>query len=121
MQAVDSVETDGDYKVRFILKNPWGSFLADLAAVFEIVNEKAVTELDPRLEPIGTGPFRMTEWVQDDHITLQKWDKYHMRRLAVSRRGHLPRYPGRHRAPDRSANRTSCSGRCRCRCSGWKS
>jgi peptide/nickel transport system substrate-binding protein len=77
MQAVDRVETDGDYKVRFILKNPWGSFLADLAAVFEVVNEKAVTELDPRLEPIGTGPFRMVEWVQDDHITLQKWDKYH--------------------------------------------
>ena len=78
LQAIDRVETDGDYNVRFILKRPWGSFLADLAAVLEVVNETAVTTLDPRLEPIGTGPFRMTEWVKDDHITLERWDKYHV-------------------------------------------
>lgn len=78
LQAIDRVETDGDYNVRFVLKQPWGSFLADLAAALEIVNETAVTTLDPRLEPIGTGPFRMTEWVKDDHITLERWDKYHV-------------------------------------------
>jgi peptide/nickel transport system substrate-binding protein len=74
--AVDQVETDGDYKVRITLKHPWGSFLADLAAALEIVNETAVTTLDPRLEPVGTGPFRFTEWVKDDHITLDRWDQY---------------------------------------------
>lgn len=77
MQAVDHVETDGDYKVRFILKNPWGSFLADLAAVLEIVNEKGIAENDPRLQPVGTGPFKFVDWVQDDHIRLEKWEKYH--------------------------------------------
>ncbi|HEY7036603.1 MAG TPA: ABC transporter substrate-binding protein [Thermomicrobiales bacterium] len=76
--AVDKVETDGDYKVRILLKHPWASFLADLAAALEIVNEKAITSQDPRLQPVGTGPFRMTEWVQDDHITLEKWAKYHV-------------------------------------------
>lgn len=76
LQAIDKVETDGDYKVRFKLRTPWGSFLADLAAVLEIVNEKGIASGDPRLNPIGTGPFRMTEWVQDDHITLEKWGKY---------------------------------------------
>ena len=74
--AVDQVETDGDYKVRITLKHPWGSFLADLAAALEIVNEKAVTTLDPRLEPVGTGPYRFSEWVKDDHITLDRWDQY---------------------------------------------
>jgi peptide/nickel transport system substrate-binding protein len=74
--AVDQVEPDGDYKVRITLKHPWGSFLADLAAALEIVNETAVTTLDPRLEPVGTGPFRFVEWVKDDHITLDRWDKY---------------------------------------------
>jgi peptide/nickel transport system substrate-binding protein len=74
--AVDQVEPQGDYKVRITLKHPWGSFLADLAAALEIVNEKAVTTLDPRLEPVGTGPFRFIEWVKDDHITLDRWDKY---------------------------------------------
>ncbi len=78
LQAIDRVETQGDYKVRFVLKQPWGSFLADLAAAFNVVNEKAVTEKDPRLEPVGTGPFRFSEWVKDDHITLDRWDKYHV-------------------------------------------
>jgi peptide/nickel transport system substrate-binding protein len=74
--AVDQVETDGDYKVRITLEHPWGSFLADLAAALEIVNEKAITSMDPRLEPVGTGPYRFVEWVKDDHITLDRWDQY---------------------------------------------
>ena len=78
LQAIDRVETQGDFKVRFILKQPWGSFLADLAAAFNVVNEKAIASKDPRLEPVGTGPFRFTEWVKDDHITLDRWDKYHV-------------------------------------------
>ena len=74
--AVDQVETDGDYKVRITLEHPWGSFLADLAAALEIVNEKAITSMDPRLEPVGTGPYRFVEWVKDDHITLDRWEQY---------------------------------------------
>lgn len=77
LQAIDRVETDGDYKVKFHLHTPWGSFLSDLAAAFQIVNETAVTTLDPRLQPIGTGPFKFTDWVMDDHITLTKWENYH--------------------------------------------
>lgn len=78
LQAIDSVETDGDYKVRFKLKTPWGSFLADLAAVLNIVNEKGIASGDPRLNPVGTGPFKMTEWVKDDRITLDRWENYHV-------------------------------------------
>lgn len=78
LQAIDRVETQGDDKVRFILKHPWGSFLADLAAAFNIVNQKAISSKDPRLEPVGTGPFRFAEWVKDDHITLERWEKYHV-------------------------------------------
>jgi peptide/nickel transport system substrate-binding protein len=78
LQAIESVETEGDYKVRFKLKSPWGSFLADLAAAFNIVNEKGIASGDPRLNPVGTGPFKLTEWVQDDHVTLDRWENYHV-------------------------------------------
>jgi peptide/nickel transport system substrate-binding protein len=69
---------DGDYKVRFKLKYPWGSFLAELAIWLEIVNEKGINAADPKLNPIGTGPYKMTEWVQDDHIRLDRWENYHI-------------------------------------------
>jgi peptide/nickel transport system substrate-binding protein len=78
LRFIDSVETDGDYKVRFNLNQPWGSFLAELVIWLEIVNEKAINAANPKLEPVGTGPFRMTEWVQDDHITLERWGQYHV-------------------------------------------
>jgi peptide/nickel transport system substrate-binding protein len=78
LSAIATCEALSDYKVRFTLKTPWGSFLADLAAVLNIVNETAITTMDPKLNPIGTGPFRMTDWVKDDHVTLERWDKYHI-------------------------------------------
>ncbi|NIQ07810.1 MAG: hypothetical protein GWO20_19455 [Candidatus Korarchaeota archaeon] len=28
--------------------------------------------------PIGSGPYKMTEWVEDDHITLEAHDDYHL-------------------------------------------
>ena len=47
-----------------------------LSQATEIVNEKALAEKDPKLFPIGTGPYKFVEWVKDDHITLERWDKY---------------------------------------------
>ena len=47
-----------------------------LTQATEIVNEKALKEKDPKLVPIGTGPYRFVEWVKDDHLTLERWDKY---------------------------------------------
>jgi peptide/nickel transport system substrate-binding protein len=78
LQAVDHVETPDDYTARIILKHPSGSFISDLCSVFEVVNKTAIETKDPKLEPVGTGPFKFTEWVQDDHITLEKWEKYHV-------------------------------------------
>ncbi len=62
--------------MRFHLSQPYGAVVATLAAIGEMVNEKAVTSADPKLKPVGTGPYRMTEWVKDDHITLERWDKF---------------------------------------------
>jgi peptide/nickel transport system substrate-binding protein len=73
---VESVEAVGKSQARFHMNKPFGSFLATLAQAEEIVNEKALKEKDPKLHPIGTGPFKFVEWVKDDHITLERWDKY---------------------------------------------
>ena len=74
---VQGVEAVGTSQVRFHMDKPFGPFLAMLSQATEIVNEKALKEKDPKLFPIGTGPYKFVEWVKDDHITLERWDKYH--------------------------------------------
>jgi peptide/nickel transport system substrate-binding protein len=73
---VEGVEAAGPYQARFHLSKPWGGLFATLAQACEIVNEKALAAKDPKLFPIGTGPFKFVEWVKDDHVTLERWDKY---------------------------------------------
>src|SRR5262249_4784598 len=73
---VEGVEAVGQYQVRFHLARRFGPLLAVLSQATEIVNEKALKEKDPKLHPIGTGPYRFVEWVKDDHVTLERWDKY---------------------------------------------
>ena len=74
--AIDRAQAIGKNKVRLHLSQPYGAVEPLLAGLVSIMNEKAVKSADPKLKPIGAGPYRMTEWVQDDHVTLQKWDKY---------------------------------------------
>jgi peptide/nickel transport system substrate-binding protein len=73
---LQGVEAVGPYQARFHVSRPFGPFLAMLSQATEIVNEKALAEKDPKLVPIGTGPFRFVEWAKDDHVTLERWDKY---------------------------------------------
>jgi peptide/nickel transport system substrate-binding protein len=73
---VTGVEAVGPSQVRFHMDRPFGPFLAMLSQATEIVNEKALKEKDPKLYPVGTGPYKFVEWVKDDHVTLERWDKY---------------------------------------------
>ena len=74
--SVEAVEAVGPHQARFHLNRSFGPLLATLAQATEIVNEKALQAKDPKLFPIGTGPYRFVEWVKDDHVTLERWDKY---------------------------------------------
>ncbi len=74
--AWKSTEVLSKYRVRFHLSHPFGPFEASLAAFSEIMNEKAVKSADPKLHPVGTGPYYMKQWVQNDHVTLARWNKY---------------------------------------------
>ncbi len=73
---LDGVEVVDDTTVRFITEPNWGGLPAALAAFGDIVNQRAIEEHDPRLMPIGTGPFRFVEWVRDDFVELERWDRY---------------------------------------------
>ncbi len=77
--SIGSVEVINSHSVRFRLKQPYGPMEATVAGFLDIVNEKAVTGQNPKLRPIGCGPYKMTEWVQGDHVTLTRWEKYFKR------------------------------------------
>lgn len=74
---LEGVEVVDDTTVRMVTKPNWGGLISALAAFGSIVNEKGITENDPKLKPIGAGPYRMTEWVKDDRLVLERWEKYY--------------------------------------------
>src|SRR5215211_4001178 len=76
VQAWKETEVVGPHTVRFHLSQPYGAVPATLAAIGDMVNEKAVSSSDPKLHPVGCGPYRMAEWIKDDHVTLERWDKF---------------------------------------------
>ena len=76
---VDKVEAVGDTTVRFTTKAPDPFFLNRLAnATGAIESPTAFAKYgrDLARHPVGTGPFKFQEWVQDEHMTLVRNDKY---------------------------------------------
>lgn len=79
VSSIDTVETDGDYKVIIKTKEPFAPLLSNLAHNGSaILNEKAVKAAgeDYGQKPVGTGPFKLTQWVAGDKMVLERFDEY---------------------------------------------
>ncbi|MFN6952014.1 MAG: ABC transporter substrate-binding protein [Albidovulum sp.] len=82
--GIEAVEVVDPLTVRVILKAPDGNFPFNMAwgdAV--IVAPESVS--DAATKPVGTGPFRFVEWVQGDHVTLERNSTYWGEPVALSR------------------------------------
>jgi peptide/nickel transport system substrate-binding protein len=74
----DKIEVVDDYTVRILTKKPAPGMLTQLW-ILQIVAPKYYQTTpagDLARLPIGTGPYKVTEWVKDDHITFEAWDGY---------------------------------------------
>lgn len=69
---IASVDASDPAVAVFHLKSSFGPFLTNLATNGQIVNKTAIESGDAARNPVGTGPFKFVEWVQGDHITLEK-------------------------------------------------
>lgn len=79
VSAIDSIETDGDYRVIIKTKEPFAPLLSNLAHNgSSILNEKAVLAAgeDYGQKPVGTGPFKLVEWVAGDKMVFERFDNY---------------------------------------------
>ncbi|MBS4040121.1 MAG: hypothetical protein KGZ81_05930, partial [Flavobacteriales bacterium] len=76
----EKIEVVDDYTIKISTKEPFAALLAHLAhTATGILNEKAVTAGGDNYgqNPVGTGPFKFSNWVAGDKIELVKFDEYH--------------------------------------------
>ena len=71
-EKIKSIVTIDRYTVKFILKEPFAPFLINLA-IMGIVPEHAARKSADKFsnKPIGTGPFKLTEFLPDEKIILK--------------------------------------------------
>lgn len=77
--AVAAVSVGDPYTVTFEMKKPFAPLLAALAErPGFIVSPAAVKKHGEKFgqHPVGTGPFRFVDFVQDSRVTLERFDGY---------------------------------------------
>src|SRR5881409_412872 len=79
-EAIADIIVKDDYTITFALKTTTANFLLNMARQGSVIYPReAVDTL--KSEPIGTGPFKMGEWVRGDRIELVKNPDYHVKGL----------------------------------------
>jgi len=75
---IESVTVVDDLTVDLKLKFPWAAFPqnAGISVLTAIASPKAIAEGTLAKQPVGTGPYIMTEWVPGDHMTMVKNPDY---------------------------------------------
>ncbi len=76
--AINSIETPDDLTVVLKLKEPAAPLLATLASGWSAILSKSLIDSghDFASMPIGTGPYRLKEWIRDSKIVLEKNKNY---------------------------------------------
>ena len=75
---VDHINKIDDYTIELKTKKPFAPLLKYLAEVM-IIDKKyveAVGDEEMNLKPIGTGPYKVVEWIKEDHITMKANEEY---------------------------------------------
>ncbi len=82
-QAIGSIETPDDYTVVMKLSKPYAPFIAALASGWGAILPASLIEAGHNFdaEPVGTGPFKLVEWIRDNKIVLTKNPSYRMKAL----------------------------------------
>lgn len=84
---IESARAVDDYTVEFKTPKPYAVLHMALAEIL-IVNEKhvrAVGDEQVGLKPMGTGPYRLVEWVKEDRIVLQAFAEHWRGKAAIDR------------------------------------
>ncbi|MER3397627.1 MAG: hypothetical protein C4315_05840 [Chloroflexota bacterium] len=78
--VVDGIELVDDYTVRFVLKRPAPSLLANLAQGWNVVYPEDILKAkgDMKKDVVGTGPFKFKNYTPGVSIELERNPDYHV-------------------------------------------
>lgn len=79
--AVAGIETPDDHTVRFVLKRPMGSLLANIGMGWNVIFPKDLLDAkgDMKKDVVGTGPFKMKQYVRGVSLEVEKYAGYHIK------------------------------------------
>ena len=97
-KLIDGIVIIGDHIFRIILKHPFAPFIRRLNR--EIAPKHLLEGVDPRdtpfnRRPVGSGPFKLTDWTADDTIILDANKEYFHRGRPILDRLIFKAYPDR--------------------------
>ena len=101
-ELIDRIESEGDYILRIVLKHPFAPFMSRLTReiaprhLLEDVEELRNASFNRR--PVGSGPFKLVDWAEDDTITLDANRKYFRKDRPILDRLVFKTYPDRQTA-----------------------
>ncbi len=81
MGIIASIDTPDDMTVVFNLSGPHAPFLASLASGWGAILPKSLIDSGHDFDslPVGTGPFKLEEWVRDSKVVFVKNEDYWMK------------------------------------------
>ena len=81
ISALDTIDVIGSHKIQLKLKYPFAAFLYPLTDVAGCIGSPTAMESSGQnyaLKPVGTGPFKLTEYMKDSHSVMERngdyWD-----------------------------------------------
>jgi peptide/nickel transport system substrate-binding protein len=75
----ESTEVIDPLTARVHLKSPWGPFLDALSFSYRMVSPAGVQKVGDKdfgRHPVGSGPFRFVEWVENQQVVLERNPNY---------------------------------------------
>ena len=78
--AIGDIVVKDDYTITFALKSTTANFLLNMARQGSVIYPREAVDT-MKSEPIGTGPYKLAEWVRGDRIVLVKNPDYHVKGL----------------------------------------
>src|SRR5213593_2772510 len=78
--AISDIIVRDDYTITFSLKSLNANFILNLARQGSVIYPREAVD-GLKSEPVGTGPFKLAEWVRGDRIALVRNPDYHVKGL----------------------------------------